>query len=117
SQDRTLYRHQTAVRAYLQVLVFGEVARATVSARVRTAATVLDNPADLINVAIEELVRLRYELPAFSTLDRLVEQVRTEVNQALFTQVAALLTAEDTARMQALLDPNLSSRRTNLQTI
>ena len=116
-QDRTLYRHQTAVRAYLQVLVFGEAARAAVSARVRTAATVLDNPADLINVAIEELVRLRYELPAFSTLDRLVEQVRTEVNQALFTQVAMCLTAEATARLQALLDAKLAPRRTNFQTI
>jgi hypothetical protein len=29
----------------------------------------MDHPADLLNVAIEELVKERYELPAFSTLD------------------------------------------------
>jgi hypothetical protein len=29
----------------------------------------MDHPADLINKAIEDLVRRRFELPAFSTLD------------------------------------------------
>jgi hypothetical protein len=40
------------------------------------AAEVMEHPADLINVAIEELVKERHELPAFSTLDRLVGHVR-----------------------------------------
>jgi hypothetical protein len=39
----------------------------------------MDNPADLINAAIDELIKQRYELPAFSTLDRLVGRVRTLV--------------------------------------
>ena len=115
--DRMRYRHHQAVREYLQVHTFDDTGRQAVRATLHIAARVMDNPADLINVAIEELIRLRYELPAFSTLDRLVEQVRTEVNQALFTQVAARLTAEDTARLQALLDAKLSLRRTNYQTI
>jgi len=40
----------------------------------------MEHPADLINVAVEELVKERYELPAFSTLDRLVGHIRTIVN-------------------------------------
>lgn len=44
------------------------------------AAEVQDHPADLINVAIEELVRQRLELPAFSALDQC--RVRTLVQCA-----------------------------------
>src|SRR3954454_21192265 len=56
------YRHQQAVRDFLKVKSFTDDARQAISAIVAQAAAVLDNPADLINVAIEELVRLRYEL-------------------------------------------------------
>jgi hypothetical protein len=40
------------------------------------AAETKDNPADLINLALETLIKERYELPVFSTLDRLVRRVR-----------------------------------------
>ena len=43
----------------------GEVAGQAIQA----AAQAKDNPADLINVALEELVRARLELPGYSTLD------------------------------------------------
>ena len=45
------------------------------------------NPADLINVALEELVKARYELPGYSTLDRAATTTRTKVNQALFAEI------------------------------
>ncbi|KAB8334144.1 DUF4158 domain-containing protein [Scytonema tolypothrichoides VB-61278] len=32
------------------------------------SATVMDNPADLMDVAIAELIKHRYELPGFTTL-------------------------------------------------
>jgi hypothetical protein len=48
----------------------------------RVAAAVMDNPADLINVGIEQLVRDRVELPALATLDRLARRVRTLVRSA-----------------------------------
>jgi hypothetical protein len=44
----------------------------------------MNNPADLINVAIESLVKERYELPAFSTLDRSVRHIRTLVNLGIY---------------------------------
>ncbi len=39
--------------------------------------------ADLINVAVEDLVHRRYELSAFDTLDRAARHVRAAVNRAL----------------------------------
>ena len=116
-QVRSLFQHQQAVRDYLRVQPFDDTARQLISAAVRTAATGMDNPADLVNVAIEELIRLRYELPAFSTLDRLVDHLRTAVNDAIFAQVQARWTAEEAARLQALLDDKIHARRSNYQTI
>ena len=116
-QDRTLYRHQQAVRDYLQVQTFGDVARQAVITIVQRSALVMDNPADLLNVAIEELVRLRFELPAFSTLDRMVGHVRARVNRALFAQVRSQLTPQEVAQLQALLDTKLTARRTPFQVI
>ncbi|MDQ2807050.1 MAG: Tn3 family transposase [Chloroflexota bacterium] len=116
-QDRMLYRHHQAVRAYLRVQPFDDAARTAASAAIQAAAAVMDNPADLINVAMEELIRLRYELPAFSTLEHLVENIRTAVNNGLFAQVQARWTPEEVARWQALLTDKIHARRTNYQTI
>lgn len=48
-----------------------------------TALTMSD-PADLINLAIETLTRANVELPAFSTLDRIVGHLRQQVHAALY---------------------------------
>ena len=47
----------------------------------------MDNPADMINAALEELIKQRYEMPAFSTLDRLTRRVRTLVYGRLYRMV------------------------------
>lgn len=70
-----------------------------------------DNPADLINVAIEELVKERYELPGFYTLERLIAQSRKEVNQQLFSQVISQLSPEYIQRLNTLLDNYASVER------
>jgi hypothetical protein len=43
-----------------------------------------DNPADLINVAPEELVRARCELPGYTTLDAIAATIRTGVSTAFY---------------------------------
>jgi hypothetical protein len=59
-----------------------------------------DHPADLINVAIAELVRQRYELPAFSALDRLVRRVRARYTLLLcLVQRAQIQARDDLAEM------------------
>ena len=71
-KSRTLYRHKKEIRAYFQVTAFDKQARHLISEAVSSSALVMDNPADLINVAIEMLVKDRYELPGFNSLNRLV---------------------------------------------
>lgn len=64
----------------------------------------MDNPADLINVAIEELVKERCELPGYSTLDRLARRIRMLVNRQFFHTVFSQLSAMEQRRLDALLD-------------
>ncbi len=102
---RSQRRYEAAIRSWLQVRVFDALAKQYAAVAIATAAMTMEHPADLINVAIEELVKERYELPAFSTLDRLAGNVRTIVNQRLFHQVASQLTPAQEAFLDQLLLP------------
>lgn len=77
--DRTLYRHHQVVREYYQILPYGKEARRVILRTLLRAVRTMDNPADMINAALEELIKQRYEMPAFRTLDRLTRRVRTLV--------------------------------------
>ncbi len=78
---------------------------------IRAAAQTKDNPADLLNVALEELVRKGRELPGYTTLDKMVAKIRTEVNGKVFTAVAARITPAQRTRLTELLRVDPSSRR------
>jgi len=62
--ERTLRHHKGLVRSRLGIVAYPDWARALAEASVRAAAVTKDHPAYLINVALEELVRARLELPA-----------------------------------------------------
>lgn len=61
-EARTLYRHHRAIRDFLSVKAYGKEARHLAILAVYMAAQTMDNPADLINVALETLVKERCEL-------------------------------------------------------
>jgi len=107
----TLYKYHKAIREYLQVNSFSNSARRLMLESVYNAAQVKDNPADLINVAIAELIHYRYELPAFSTLDRSVRRIRALVNRGFFQKIVSRLKMTDLELLEHLLitDP-LSGR-------
>jgi len=107
----TLSRHKKEIRSYLQINPFKQEAKDLIIKIITESASRMNNPADLINVAIEELVKERYELPGFNTLDRLATHVRNEVNQNLFTQIINQLDPEYTKRLNELLDNYASVER------
>ena len=76
---------------------------------IRKAVQAKDNPADLINVALEELVRARCELPGYTTLDAMATAIRTEVNAAFYQAVASPIDMAARARLARLLLANLST--------
>jgi len=107
---RSRQRHRDAIREHLGVKVFDEGARRIATEAVDNAALSMDDPADLVNVAIEELIKERFELPAFSTLDRLTKHTRYAVNSRLFSRVDERMTDAMKRSLDALLEAGPSGR-------
>lgn len=103
---RTRYKHHEAIREYLEIIPFGSHARRVCTGAVYRSAHVMDNPADLINVAMEELIKERCELPGFTTLDKLARRIRTLVNRRFFNTVLARLSADEQRQLDRLLTPD-----------
>jgi hypothetical protein len=76
-----------------------------------------DNPADLINVALEELVRERCELPGYTTLDAMTATIRTEVNGRFHAMVAARPDRAARAGLDRLLLVDPATRRSDFDRI
>jgi len=98
----TRRRHLAAIRALLQVQPDGPAARYALRTMGKAAQT-KDALVDLIDVAIEELVRQRFVLPAFDTLDRVAHRVRPFTQRGFYQRVferldAAALVASGSAR-------------------
>jgi Transposase and inactivated derivatives, TnpA family len=101
--DRTLRHHRTIIRERLGVEYDKEKAREIASAAIFEAVQSKDNPADLINVALERLVKERLELPGYTTLDAMASEIRTEVNTGFFEVIASRIDDVEGARILGLL--------------
>lgn len=105
TQHKTsLHRHRTAVRDYLCSKPYSQGGRKRLNQLIDDAAETMSDPADLINIAVEELFKTNIELPAFSTLDRLVNHRRQHVHTAIFTRVTARLSNAQKMRLDDLLE-------------
>jgi len=102
-RTKSLYRYQTAVRSQLSVTLYGAAAEQLVIGTVIEAAETMSDPADLINRTVEVLQAAAFDLPAFSTLDRLVNRLRAQVHGRIYSRVAARLASEHVAVLDALL--------------
>jgi TnpA family transposase len=103
SATKTLYRYQAAIRGYLNVTPYDATGERLVTGTVLEAAETMSDPADLINRSIEVLHEAAIDLPAFSTLDRLVNHLRTKVHQRMYDRIAVRLTTGLAAILDAML--------------
>ncbi len=116
--SQTLYRHHAAIRKYLGVTPFeGPEARKLAIRVAREAAQVADLRTDIINATIDELISRRYELPAFSTLDKIAEQVHVTVQDHLFKRVDKRLTLEERQFLDALINKEWRQRQSQFNQI
>jgi TnpA family transposase len=99
----SFYRYQAEVRAYLSVTPYGEAAVELVTRTTLETAETMSDPADLINRAVETLQAAAIDLPAFSTLDRLVNRLRAEVHARIYNRVTVRVTTEHATVLDALL--------------
>jgi hypothetical protein len=96
-------RHMLLVRDYAAVKAWGEDAEAAMETASRDAARTLDDLPDIINVVLEQLVRQRFELPAFSTLLRAAQHARALANREYQSLVCDRLDAVARERLAILL--------------
>jgi Domain of unknown function (DUF4158) len=91
ASTRTAERHRNLVRARGEVVYDPAGARKVAADAIEEAARRKNDPADLINIALERLVEGSYELPAFRTLNDMATTIKHS--------------AAKTALAMALLDP------------
>lgn len=74
------------------------------------AAGMVDTRTDIINITIEELVRLGCELPVFRTLDEIAEQAHVTAESELNERIAQRLSAAQRQWLNDLLEAELPIR-------
>lgn len=99
----TLYRYYAALREHLEITSQGKQTRHVAAHAMMTSASVMNDPADLINAALERLLAEHCELPAFSTLDRMVRRIRTLVNRGIYQSILTKLSDADQQSLSGLL--------------
>ena len=96
-------RHMLLIRDYSTVKAWGEDAESAMEKASRDAARTLEDIPDIINFILEQLVRQRFELPAFSTLLRAAQPARALVNREYQSLVCDRLDAAARERLAILL--------------
>lgn len=96
-------RFMEAIRSYLGIKPVTAETDSAIQSTATEAAQTKQELADIINVIIEELIRQRFELPAFSTLNRKAQKVRNQVNDRYFCSLSDSLPVEVIDRFDAML--------------
>ena len=103
ASDRSAERHRALIRTRCGVRHDPAGARRIAAGAIRAEAEVKNNPADLINVALEKVLQATLELPAYRTLDELASQIRKEVNREIFSRVHDRMNLYERGRLEASL--------------
>ena len=96
-------RHMLLIRDYAGVKAWGEDAQAAMEKASEEAARTLEDLSDIINVALEQLIRQRFELPAFSVLQRAAQHARAVANRLYQALVCDRLDTAARERLGLLL--------------
>src|SRR5207237_4806136 len=95
----TARRQLQFMRTHLGISAYGPEAQAVMEEAMAEAALSKDDLTDLINIALEEMVRQHWELPAFSAFSRAATQVRSRVNNGFHAHIGIALTNEHLYRI------------------
>lgn len=96
-------RHVLLIRKYLNIIPFGKDSEKYVRGTAEKTARVKTEPADIINVIIEELIKKRTELPAFRTLSDITMKALLDVNNEYFRLISNSISETSVKRLDSLL--------------
>ncbi|MGG0645668.1 Tn3 family transposase [Bacillus mycoides] len=104
SKTRTIKRHYHFVRRYLKIQQFDHNARQIMLDTMKHIAGSKDDPADLINAAIEELIHQRYELPVYNTFKEAANEIRHKSYRFIYEQVYESLQEQHLQQIDCLFE-------------
>ena len=102
-------RHIRKIRDHLSLHRFDDSGEALLAAVAERAADTKERLPDIINECLEELVKYRYELPAFSTLVRVATRARHQVNDHCYDRLYKALSSDAKALIDALVTPAMDA--------
>jgi hypothetical protein len=109
-RSRTRRRHLVVIRDYPGAQPYRSAARHALA----EAAGTKYELEDLINVAIEQLVRQHFELPALDSINRATRRVRATLTRALYQHVFNALSEDDLVRIDTLFITDLTTHHDRL---
>jgi len=98
----TRQRHIPLIRAAQQLKPYDSAAQTCMLKAMVPVARTKEDLADLINVALEELAKERFELPPFATLDKAAHHVRAVTMRGLYRRVYQAIPQEARTALEAL---------------
>jgi hypothetical protein len=101
-KSRTYKRHCQFVREYLQIHSFNQDARKIMLDTMQMVSRVIDDPADYVNAAIEELIQQRFELPVFNTLRNAANETRKQSYRQVYDYLYKQISQQEKEKMDQL---------------
>lgn len=99
------------IRRMMEVKPVGKEALDFLGVTMRQAALIKQDLVDIINVGIEELVRNRFELPAFETLLREAKKARTVTNRQIYCEIYEWAKEEVRSAVEGILKTDPETKR------
>ncbi len=100
-------RHMKIIREYLGVTPINHSTLNFLKSIMQEAATTKEEVSDIINIGLESMTNVRYELPSFSTFLREANAARAGANRLIYENVYSSLSTEAKEMIQNILTSDL----------
>ena len=101
-------RHRKIILKYLEVSDDEQKRRYFMKQSALKSASYKESLADIINDMIETLIKERFELPGFSSLERMARAARVFINKKLYAQITQGISDESKIFLDTLFDTALA---------
>ncbi|HHU0102119.1 TPA: DUF4158 domain-containing protein, partial [Legionella pneumophila] len=108
-------RHRRIILKYLEISDDEQKQRYCIKQSALKSAIHKESLADIINDMIETLIKERFELPGFSTLERMARAARVLINRKLYAQITKDISDESKNFLDTLFDATLAPDNTTSQ--
>lgn len=101
-KGRTRKNHVVQIRKFCKVKPFKKKAQTLLEKVFLDTSKTKEDLADIINVGIEEIIRSRFELPAFSTLRRMAQTSRAKTRSYFYRKISTSLSLKEKKKINDL---------------